>query len=114
MSDHVRLTPHHGELTVRAAGALVAETRRAVVVHEAGLPPRYYIPREDVRADVSIGQGSGKCPWKGEWRHLDVSVGGKRIANAAWTYFATTAICDPVKDFVAFYAEKVDTIDLGK
>jgi uncharacterized protein (DUF427 family) len=110
MSDRVHLTPHPGELKVRAAGTVIVETRRAVVVHETGLPPRYYVPREDVRADIAVGQGAGTCPWKGEWRHLDVTVAGERIANAAWTYFATTPVCDPVKDFVAFYPEKVELI----
>src|SRR5262249_58624742 len=32
-------------------GATVADTRRAVFLFETGLPPRYYIPRDDVRSD---------------------------------------------------------------
>ena len=114
MSDRVQVVAHPGELSIRAAGTVVAQTRGAFVVHETGLPARYYVPRGDVRGEVSVGQGAGTCPWKGEWRHVDLTIGGTRIANAGWTYFETTPVCEPIQNFVAFYPEKVESIDLGK
>jgi uncharacterized protein (DUF427 family) len=113
MSDRVRLEPLAGTLHIRHGGELIAETSRAFVVFETGLPPRTYVPRADVRAELSEGRGAGTCPWKGQWRHLDVKSASGTIANGAWTYFETTAVCDPVKDFVSFYSEKFETSSEG-
>jgi uncharacterized protein (DUF427 family) len=89
-------------------GKTIAETSNGYVIHERGLPDRYYVPRADVRAELSSGTGAGTCPWKGEWKHLDVAFDGTRIANGAWTYFATKPVTDVTRDFVAFYESKFD------
>lgn len=107
MSDRVRLEPHNGTLRVESGATLIAETTRAQIVHEQGLPARYYVPRQDVRAEIVDGQGAGVCPWKGQWRHVGVKLGDKTVPNAGWTYFETTPSCEPVRDFIAFYPEKV-------
>jgi uncharacterized protein (DUF427 family) len=111
--DHVRVEAGGKRLRVSLGGAPIVETERAVVVHEKGLPPRYYVPREDVRAELQKGQGAGTCPWKGRWHHLDVSAGGKTVASGAWTYFETTPVCEAIRDHVAFYADKMESFELG-
>ena len=105
--DHVTLEPVK-QIRVRKNGATIAETSHGFVVHERGLPDRFYIPRRDVRATVHDGKGAGVCPWKGKWRHVDVEIGGARVSNLAWTYYETTATCDPVRDHLAFYEDKVE------
>lgn len=117
MTDHVRLEPA-GRIRIRAAGQPIVDTTRGYVVHEVGLPDRYYVPRDEVRAEIADGQGGSKCPWKGLWKHLDVIVpsagaAGRRIINAAWTYYEATPTCAPIQDFIAFYPTKVDAIDVG-
>jgi uncharacterized protein (DUF427 family) len=101
-----------GKVRVSSGGQVVAETARGYVVHEAGLPDRYYVPRQDVRAELSDGTGAGTCPWKGRWKHLDVRIADTRIPNGAWTYFETTPRAEPMRDFVAFYDGKFE-IQLG-
>jgi len=105
MSDRVR-TESMPHIKVSLGEQLVAETSRGYVIHEQGLPDRYYIPVADVRAELSPGTGAGTCPWKGEWKHLDVSVGDVRIANGAWTYFESKPETAVTKDHVAFYESK--------
>ena len=106
MTDHVRLEPA-GRIRIRAAGQPIVDTARGYIVHEGQYPARYYVPRDEVRADITDGQGGARCPWKGLWKHLDVTAGGGRIANAAWTYYDTTPVCEPIRDFIAFYPDKV-------
>jgi len=107
MSERVTLEPI-GRIKISAGGQIVAETTRGYVVHEQGLSDRYYVPRADIRAELSDGTGAGTCPWKGHWKHLDVQVGGSRIANGAWTYYDPLPVTEPVRDFVAFYAGKLE------
>jgi uncharacterized protein (DUF427 family) len=118
MTDHVSLEPA-GRIRIRAAGQSIVDTTRGYVVHEGGHPDRYYVPRDEVRAEIADGQGGARCPWKGLWKHVDVIIpsagvaaGGQRIGNAAWTYYEPTPTCEPIRDFVAFYPDKV-TIDVG-
>ena len=105
MSDRVSIeaAPH---IRVTLGSEVVAETARGYVVHEQGLPDRYYVPTADVKADLSPGTGAGTCPWKGAWKHLDVTIGGTRIANGAWTYFESKPVTAPTKDLIAFYDTK--------
>jgi len=115
MTDHVRLEPA-GRIRIRAAGQPIVDTTRGYVVHEVGLPDRYYVPRDEVRAEIADGEGGARCPWKGLWKHVDVIIpaaGGQRIGNAAWTYYEATPTCEPIQDFIAFYPTKVDAIDVG-
>ena len=105
MTDHVRIE-RAKHVRVELDGELVAESDRGWIVHEIGLPDRYYVPREDVRAELAEGQGSGVCPWKGSWRHVDVRVGGKHVPNGGWSYHETKPVTDPMRHFVAFYESK--------
>ena len=102
----VRLEPRT-RIVVSVDGTTIVDTARGHAVFETGLPPRYYVPRDDVRAELAPGTGQGTCPWKGKWTHLDVVVGARRIGNGAWSYHAPTPACEPIRDFVAFYDDKL-------
>jgi uncharacterized protein (DUF427 family) len=63
---------------VRVNGEIVAQTQQPKILFETGLPPRYYIPPEDVREDVLIpSEKSTRCPYKGIASYWSVEVGGE-------------------------------------
>jgi len=103
--DRVQVEPAR-HVRVELAGKIVADTSHGYIVHEVGLPDRYYVPRSDVHAKLADGHGAGTCPWKGKWKHLDVDVEGVNLGNGAWTYYETTPVCGPLRDHVAFYENK--------
>jgi|GEM_PF-2604071 len=105
MSDRVRIEPAP-HIYVALGDTVVADSTQGYVVFEQGLPPRYYVPRADVKAELAPGTGAGTCPWKGEWKHLDVVVGGQKIAIGAWTYFESKPVTEPTRDMIAFYDTK--------
>jgi uncharacterized protein (DUF427 family) len=109
MADHVRVSPA-ARIRVVLQGETIVDTDRGYVVHEGGLPPRFYVPRDAVQAELSPTDQTGACPWKGQWRHLDVTAGGKRLPSAAWAYEDVKPVTEPIKGFVSFYANKVDRI----
>jgi uncharacterized protein (DUF427 family) len=108
----VRLEPAGRRLRVTLGGATIVDSPRAVVVHERGLPPRYYVPRADVSATLKEGPALGRCPWKGSWRWLDVSAGGQTVVEGAWSYPETTPVCEEIRGHVAFVAEKMGSFEL--
>lgn len=95
-------------------GEIIADTRRAIRVLETSHPPVYYIPPEDVKQSVlHPNSASSFCEWKGRAGYYDVVVGERRARQAAWFYPHPSAGFEVIKDFVAFYPQKMEacTVD---
>lgn len=96
-------------IEVVLSGVTIADTRRATRVLETSSPPVYYLPPEDVRMDCLTRTSEGSfCEWKGHAGYYTVTVGGTRVENAAWFYANPTPDFTPIRNYVAFYAGKVD------
>ncbi|MEZ5667281.1 MAG: DUF427 domain-containing protein [Alphaproteobacteria bacterium] len=107
----VELRPSGARLQVRWAGRLIAETRAPIRLHESGYVPTWYIPRADV--DPTVVRESAHrsyCPYKGEARYWTLAAGDRVTENAAWYYPDPFPGLERLKDYVAFYADRVDSI----
>jgi len=96
---------------VTVAGRTVADTADALTLREASYPPVQYIPRKDV--DMSLLKRSdhtSRCPYKGTASYYSVIPGGERSVNAVWTYETPYPSVAAIKDYVAFYPDRVDSI----
>jgi uncharacterized protein (DUF427 family) len=86
-------------------GRTLAESERPLALLEAGLPTRWYLPREDVHMDLlEPSRTRTTCAYKGHADHF--SACGHE--DVAWTYPEPTREVAPVKDLIAFYDEFVD------
>jgi uncharacterized protein (DUF427 family) len=111
--DHpITIAPNPKRVVVSVAGRIVAATREALTLREAGYPPVQYIPRNDV--DMSFLQRTDHasyCPYKGDCAYYSIPSGGERSVNAAWTYEAPYAAVAAIRDYLAFYPDRVDAIE---
>jgi uncharacterized protein (DUF427 family) len=111
--DHpITVTPNRERVLVRVAGALIADTREALILQEASYPPVQYIPRKDV--DMNLLQRtdhSSYCPFKGDASYYSIPSGGEKSANAVWTYENPHPAVGQIKNYVAFYPSRVDAIE---
>ena len=99
----VRETSRHVRVSID--GETVAESRRAKVLFEAGLPPRWYFPREDVRTDLlEDSDRQTTCAYKGFASYW--SAGEED--DIAWTYLDPLHDALAVKGMIAFFNERVD------
>ncbi len=90
-------------------GEVVAETERPKVLFETGLPPRYYIPPEDVREDVLTGsKKTTRCPYKGVASYYSVEADGERVEDLVWYYPEPIPEAAKIEEHLAFFNEKVD------
>jgi uncharacterized protein (DUF427 family) len=97
----------HVKVTVN--GEVVAETDRPKIMFETGLPPRYYIPPEDVREDVlAASEKTTQCPYKGIASYYSVEAGGKRVEDLVWYYPEPIPEAPKIKGLLCFFNEKVD------
>jgi uncharacterized protein (DUF427 family) len=94
---------------VSVNGELLAETNRPIVLFETGLPPRYYIPPEDVREDVLVPSDKNtQCPYKGIASYHSVEVGGETVEDLVWYYPEPIAASEKIRGNLSFFNEKVD------
>jgi uncharacterized protein (DUF427 family) len=98
---------------IEVGGRLIADTTRPVVVRQTGLPPVYYVPREDVDGRYLVeSERTSHCPYKGDATYFALEVDGRRIGNAAWAYPEPLPEAEVIRDAVAFYAHLVEaTVD---
>jgi uncharacterized protein (DUF427 family) len=104
-----RLEATSKRLQVIFAGVTVADTTRGLRVLETSHPPTYYIPPEDVRADLLVpSPRTSLCEWKGQARYWTVQVGEKEARNVAWSYPNPTRDFREIRDHLAFYPGPMD------
>ncbi len=94
-------------------GEVVADSDRTIIVDEAGYSKVYYFPRSEVRMDYMQRTNQGTyCPFKGEASYYTLSVGNKNQENAVWTYEEPYDEVKELKNYLAFYANRVDKIEV--
>jgi uncharacterized protein (DUF427 family) len=111
--DHpINIQPNAKRIVVTVAGKVVADTRAALTLKEATYPGVQYIPRKDVNMSLLARTEHGTyCPYKGDCNYFSIPAGGERSTNAVWTYETPYAAVAAIKDHVAFYPDRVDSIE---
>jgi uncharacterized protein (DUF427 family) len=90
-------------------GETIADSSAAHLLFETRHLPIYYFPRADVRMDLlSASEHHTYCPYKGTASYWSIAVGGRSCENAVWGYPEPFAEVAAIKDYVAFYWERVD------
>ncbi|MGZ9719648.1 DUF427 domain-containing protein [Rhizobium miluonense] len=112
--DHpITIEEKHAHVTVSVAGKTIADTHEALALKEASYPVVIYVPRKDI--DMSLLERTSHetyCPYKGECSYYSIPAGGERSVNAIWTYENPYPSVSQIKEYMAFYPDRVDSIDI--
>lgn len=96
----ITITPATGRYRVRLGDVILGETESALLLDEAGSPPRLYLPRADMKmALFTPSTRQTTCPWKGQASYL--SVGGQE--NIVWSYETPHERVAAIAGHLAFY-----------
>lgn len=110
--DHpITIEPNPNRVTVTIGGKVIADSRDALTLREAAYPAAIYFPRKDV--DMAALRRTGHatyCPYKGDASYYSIPAGGTRSDNAVWSYETPYDAVAGIKDHLAFYPNRVDTI----
>jgi uncharacterized protein (DUF427 family) len=111
-ADHpISIEVNPSRVVVKIGGKTVADTSAALTLREASYPSVQYIPRRDVdMTALTRSEHTSYCPYKGDASYYSIPVGGDRSVNAVWTYETPFEAVAQVKDYVAFYPDRVDEI----
>ena len=114
--DHpITIERNPRRVVVTVAGKVIADTTEAITLREANYPPVEYIPRAGVdMAALERSEHVTYCPYKGEASYFTVPSGGPRSHNAIWTYEAPYEAVAEIKGHLAFYPDRVDSIEEGE
>jgi uncharacterized protein (DUF427 family) len=99
-------------IRVRLGDRLIADSRQTLSLREATYPVVRYVPRGDV--DMTLLERSAHttyCPYKGEASYFSIPAGGSRSENAVWTYETPHPAVPSIKEYLAFYPDRVDAIE---
>ncbi len=111
--DHpISIAPNPSRVVVTVGGKVIADTRDALTLREASYSAVQYIPRRDVdMAALTRSEHTTYCPYKGNASYYSIPAGGDRSVNAVWTYETPFEAMAQIKDYVAFYPDRVDRIN---
>jgi len=112
--DHpITITPTEGRVVVKVAGTVVADTRAALTLQESTYPAVQYIPLADV--DTSLLEPTATqtyCPYKGDASYYSIPSGGAKAVDAIWEYKQPRDAVAQIKEHIAFYPNRVDSIEI--
>jgi uncharacterized protein (DUF427 family) len=110
--DHpITIEANPSRVVVTLGGKVIADTREALTLREAAYPAVQYITRRDVdMAALARSEHTTYCPYKGDASYYSIPAGGDRSLNAVWSYETPFEAMAQIKDYVAFYPDRVDEI----
>ena len=95
-ADHpITVTPTKGRVQVKFGGQVIADSTRAVAFFEATTHKTH-------------------CPYKGDASYFSLKAGDKSAQNAVWSYVDPYPAVAGITGHLAFYPDRVDSIDVGK
>lgn len=110
-NHRVTTEPAGGRIRVIFDGEVLADTKAAIKLDEADYPAVYYVPRNDVKMErLTRTSHQTHCPFKGNASYFTLESRGRSAENAVWSYETPYDEVAVIKDHLAFYPDKVDSI----
>ena len=112
--DHpITITPNPRRVRVTAGGKMIADSTSALALKEASYRIVNYIPRKDVDMTLLTRTAHAThCPYKGDASYFSIETDGRTIENAVWSYETPFPAMSAIKDYLAFYPNKVTIEEL--
>ena len=108
-----RRTSEHVE--VRVGNETIADTRRAIKLFETSIPPRYYIPFDDVKPDCLMPSSTrGFCPYKGREAYYTVHGGNTTVPDGAWMIYEPFGEALAVVGYLSFWGKGTEVYADGQ
>ncbi len=114
--DHpITLEPSRKRLRAAFERHVIADTDDALVLSEAGHPPVYYFPMEDVEMSFFAKTDQHTtCPYKGEASYWSIYMEGQIAEDAAWAYEDPYPALSALRGRIAFDPEVVEVYEVDE
>jgi len=107
--DHpIAIAPAGGRVVVRFGDEVIVDTRDGLLLRESAYPGVFYLPRADARMErLRRSDRHTYCPYKGQASYFSLPGDSEAATDAIWTYEDPYDAVAPIKDHLAFYADRV-------
>ena len=106
--DYITIRPARGTWVVRAGGAVIGESSRALELREGSHDPVIYFPREDIAmAFLDRSDRTTTCPHKGVASYFSIVTKSTTLPDAVWSYEDPKEGVEEIGDYLAFYTDRV-------
>ena len=106
----IDVLPSSRQVRLELDGQILARSSRPTLLFETMLPTRYYLPREDICAELSPSGTRTYCAYKGQASYWSVAVGDRVLPDIAWTYERPLHDAAQVRGLIALFNERLDVI----
>ncbi len=111
MAGHIKIRQAPGTYVIRADGAVIGESARALELIEGSSSPVIYVPREDVAmALLDASDRTSTCPWKGQASYYSIVTGARVLKDAVWSYETPKDDVAQIAGHLAFYTDRVTVV----
>jgi uncharacterized protein (DUF427 family) len=105
----IDVLPSSRHVRISLEGELLAESTRPIALFESNLPSRWYLPREDVVAELEPTETVTHCGYKGQASYYAVRLGsGDTVPDLVWTYTDPFPEAGRIQNMLCFFNERVD------
>ncbi len=105
----LNFSPLSEELVIKVGDQVIARSQRAIAVTERGLNPVWYMPLEDVDANlITPTDRETYCPYKGHASYWSINLPEQTCENVIWAYRDPYDECAAIAGYASFYTNKVD------
>lgn len=112
MADHIKIRPAPGKWVVRAGGAVLGETGRALELIEGSAPAVIYFPRDDMAMDfLESSDKTSTCPYKGEASYYSIVTKSTVLEDAVWSYESPKPGFEEIAGHLAFATGDTVTVE---
>ena len=113
--DHpITVEKNPDRVVVKVAGRSDRRQPGRVVAAGGQLPGRAVHPSQGRRLDGQLERTDHEsyCPYKGDASYYSIVPAGEQGVNAVWTYEKPYDAVADIRDHVAFYPDRVDSIEI--
>jgi uncharacterized protein (DUF427 family) len=111
----IDILPSSRHVRVEVDGVVIAESTKPRVLFETGLPPRWYLPKVDVRMELLVPTTSETaCPYKGRAEYWSVRLDDRVVDDAVWSYRTPLPESERIAGLLSFYPDRVDVFVDGE
>ena len=104
----ITITPADGTWVIRAGGAVLGESSRALQLVEGDYDPVIYFPRDDIAMTfLDPSPRTTTCPHKGVASYYSIVTKSGTIPDAVWSYEDAQGNVREINGYLAFYPDKV-------
>ena len=110
----IDVLPSSRHVRVELDGHVLAESSRPTLLFETMLPTRYYLPHDDIRAELTPSGTRTYCAYKGQASYWSAATGDRVVPDLGWAYQQPLHDAAQVRGLIAFFNERLDVIVDGE